>query len=151
MHGFWSIWCFSIIRCSWNGRSTKLVKLVSNNHISSISWMKCTYVGSKYMQFMTANTCLSVSCSMSNPNTFRSQSQSKTTGFGTYDRITSQTVPSSNYLGSYCCRRTHYTLDTYSNSFRIAEHRFSTYPRGSDSLSRSAHRSVSGTQKMKFK
>jgi hypothetical protein len=22
MHGFWSIWCFSIIWCSWNGKST---------------------------------------------------------------------------------------------------------------------------------
>jgi hypothetical protein len=37
MHGFWSILCFSIIRCSWNGRSTKLMKLVSNNHLSSTS------------------------------------------------------------------------------------------------------------------
>jgi hypothetical protein len=55
MHGFWSIWCFSIIWCSWNGRSTKLVKLVSNKHLSSISWMKCRYVHSKYMHFMIAN------------------------------------------------------------------------------------------------
>jgi hypothetical protein len=54
MHGYWSIWCFSIIRCSWNGRSTKLVELISNKHISSISWMKCRYVGDKYMYFMTA-------------------------------------------------------------------------------------------------
>jgi hypothetical protein len=56
MHGFWSIWCFFIIRCSWNGRSTKLVELISNRHLSSISWMKCRYVGGKYMYFMTANT-----------------------------------------------------------------------------------------------
>jgi hypothetical protein len=56
MHGFWSIWCFSIIRCSWNGRSTKLVELISNRHLSSISWMKCRYVGGKYVHFMTANT-----------------------------------------------------------------------------------------------
>jgi hypothetical protein len=32
------------------------VKLVSNKHLSSISYMKCRYVGSKYMHFMTANT-----------------------------------------------------------------------------------------------
>jgi hypothetical protein len=56
MHGFWSIWCFFIIRCSWNGRLTKLVELVSNKHISSISWIKYRYVGSKYMHFMTANS-----------------------------------------------------------------------------------------------
>jgi hypothetical protein len=56
MHGFWSIWCFPIIWCSWNGRSTKLVELVSNKHLSSISWMKFRYVGSKYMHFMTTNT-----------------------------------------------------------------------------------------------
>jgi hypothetical protein len=55
MHGFWSIWCFSIIRCSWNSRSTKLMELVSNRHISSISWIKCRYVGGKYMHFMTTN------------------------------------------------------------------------------------------------
>jgi hypothetical protein len=36
MNRFWSIWCFSIIRCSSNGRSTKLVELVSNKHLSSI-------------------------------------------------------------------------------------------------------------------
>jgi hypothetical protein len=56
MHGFRSIWCFSIIRCSWNGRSIKLVELVSNKHLCSISWMKCSCVGSKYMHFMTTNT-----------------------------------------------------------------------------------------------
>jgi hypothetical protein len=49
MHVFWSIWCFSIIQCSWNGRSTKLVELVSNKYLSSISYLKCKYVGSKYM------------------------------------------------------------------------------------------------------
>jgi hypothetical protein len=56
MYGFWSIWCFSVIRCSWYGRSTKLVELISNKHISSIFWMKCRFVGSKYIHFMTANT-----------------------------------------------------------------------------------------------
>jgi hypothetical protein len=56
VHGFWSIWSFSVIRCSWNGRSTKLMELVSNKHLSSISWMKYRYVGSKYMHFMTANS-----------------------------------------------------------------------------------------------
>jgi hypothetical protein len=56
MHEFWSIWCFSAIWCSWNGRSIKLVELVSYKHLSSIAWMKCRYVGSKYMDFMTANT-----------------------------------------------------------------------------------------------
>jgi hypothetical protein len=56
IHGVWSIWCFSIIWCSWTGRSTKLVDLISNKHLSSISWMKCRYVGSRYMHFMTANT-----------------------------------------------------------------------------------------------
>jgi hypothetical protein len=63
MHGFWSIWCFSFIWCSWNGRSTKLVELVCNKHLSSISWMKCRYVGGTYMHFMTANTygcCISI-------------------------------------------------------------------------------------------
>jgi hypothetical protein len=55
MYGFWSIWCFSVIQCSWNGKSTKLVELISNKHLSSISWMKCRYVGSKYMHFMTTN------------------------------------------------------------------------------------------------
>jgi hypothetical protein len=56
MHGFWSIWCFSIIRCSWNGRSTKLMELVSSKHLSFICCMKCRYVGSKYKHFMTSNT-----------------------------------------------------------------------------------------------
>jgi hypothetical protein len=56
MHGFWSIRCFPIIWCSWNGRSKKLIELVSIKHLSSISWMKCRYVGGKYMHFMTANT-----------------------------------------------------------------------------------------------
>jgi hypothetical protein len=56
MHRFWSIWCFPVIWCSWNGTSTKLVELISNKHLSSISWMKCRYVGGKYMHFVTANT-----------------------------------------------------------------------------------------------
>jgi hypothetical protein len=55
MYGFWSIWCFFIIRCSCNGRSTKLMELVSNKHLSSISWMEYRYVGGKYMHFMTVN------------------------------------------------------------------------------------------------
>jgi hypothetical protein len=49
MHEFWFIWCFSVIRYFWNGRSTKLVELISNKHISSISWMNCRHVGGKYM------------------------------------------------------------------------------------------------------
>jgi hypothetical protein len=57
-HGFWSRWWFFIIRCSWNGRSTKLVELISNKHLSSMSWMKCRYGGGKYMHFMTTNTPL---------------------------------------------------------------------------------------------
>jgi hypothetical protein len=56
MNRFWSIWCFSVISCSGNGRSTKLMELVSNKHLSSISWMKCRYAGDKYMHFMTSNT-----------------------------------------------------------------------------------------------
>jgi hypothetical protein len=32
------------------------VELISNRHLSSISCMKCRYVGGKYMHFMTANT-----------------------------------------------------------------------------------------------
>jgi hypothetical protein len=32
------------------------MELVSNRNLSSISCMKCRYVGSKYMLFMTANT-----------------------------------------------------------------------------------------------
>jgi hypothetical protein len=32
------------------------VELISNKHLSSISCMKCRYVGSKYMHFMTANS-----------------------------------------------------------------------------------------------
>jgi hypothetical protein len=56
MHGFWFIWCFFVIRCSWNGRSAKLMELISNKHLSSLSWMKYRYVGGKYMYFMTANT-----------------------------------------------------------------------------------------------
>jgi hypothetical protein len=56
MRGFWSIWCFSIIWCSWNDKSMKLVELVSNKHLSSISWMEFGCVGSRYVYFMTANT-----------------------------------------------------------------------------------------------
>jgi hypothetical protein len=56
MYGFWSIWCFSVIQCFRNGRSTKLMKLVSNKHLSSLSRMKYRYVGGKYMYFITSNT-----------------------------------------------------------------------------------------------
>jgi hypothetical protein len=56
MYGFWSIWWFFVIWCSWNGRSTKLVERVSNGHLSSIFCMKCRHVGGKYMYFMATNT-----------------------------------------------------------------------------------------------
>jgi hypothetical protein len=32
------------------------VEFDSNRHLSSISYMKCRYVGGKYMYFMTTNT-----------------------------------------------------------------------------------------------
>jgi hypothetical protein len=38
-------------------------------------------------------------------------------GFDTYDRITSQMVPSSNSLVSHCLRRTRRMVDSYSNFF----------------------------------
>jgi hypothetical protein len=38
----------------------KLVELVSNKHLSSISWMKCRYVGCKYIHFMTASININV-------------------------------------------------------------------------------------------
>jgi hypothetical protein len=62
---FWIYWRYAwilvhmmlfVIRCSWNGRSTKLVELVSIKHVSPISWVKCRYVGGKYLHFMTAIT-----------------------------------------------------------------------------------------------
>jgi hypothetical protein len=34
----------------------KLMELISNRHLSSISLMKCRYVGGKYLHFMTTNT-----------------------------------------------------------------------------------------------
>jgi hypothetical protein len=49
---------FSIIWCSWNSKSTKLMELISNKHLSSISRMKFGYVGGRYVYFMTANTPL---------------------------------------------------------------------------------------------
>jgi hypothetical protein len=61
MHGFSSIWCFSLIECSRNGRSIKLMELISNMHLCSISWMKCRYVSSKAMHFMTANNVVNMS------------------------------------------------------------------------------------------
>jgi hypothetical protein len=103
MHGFCFIWCFFIIRCSWNGRSTKLTELVRNKHLSSISCMKCRYVGGKYMHFMTANTRLLAKCPVQKP--FVLQSHSKTMEFNTYDHIASQMVTSSSSLDNYCCRR----------------------------------------------
>jgi hypothetical protein len=45
----------STIRCSCSDNSTKLVKLICNKHLSSISYMKVRYVGSENMCFMTAN------------------------------------------------------------------------------------------------
>jgi hypothetical protein len=39
-----------------HGRSTKLIELISNSHLSSISCMKCRYVGGKYLHFMIVNT-----------------------------------------------------------------------------------------------
>jgi hypothetical protein len=56
MHRFCSIWYFFVIRCSWNGKSRKLMELVSNKHLSSISWMKFGYVGGRYVYFMITNT-----------------------------------------------------------------------------------------------
>jgi hypothetical protein len=52
MHGFWSIWCFFLFRCFWNGRSTKLMELISNKHLSSICWIKFGYVGGRYVYFV---------------------------------------------------------------------------------------------------
>jgi hypothetical protein len=37
MHGFLLICCFLVIRCSWNGRSTKLVKLISS-YLLYLEW-----------------------------------------------------------------------------------------------------------------
>jgi hypothetical protein len=34
----------------------KLMELISNRHLSSISSMKCRYVSGKYMHFMAANS-----------------------------------------------------------------------------------------------
>jgi hypothetical protein len=57
------------------------------------------------------------------------------------DHIASQTVSSSNSLDSYCLSRTRHMIDSYPNSFRIAKHMLSTYPRESDLLSRSIRQS----------
>jgi hypothetical protein len=70
------------------------------------------------------------------------QSHSKTMAFGTYDLIASQTLPSSNSLDSYCCRRTQRTVDSYPNSFHTVEHELLAYPQGPDLLSQTVHRSV---------
>jgi hypothetical protein len=47
--------CYSFIRHSCSDKSTKLVELVSNKHLSSISYMKFGYVGGKNRCFITAN------------------------------------------------------------------------------------------------
>jgi hypothetical protein len=74
------------------------------------------------------------------------QSHSKTTGFSTYDHIASQTAPSSKSLDSYCCRKTRHTVDSYPNSFRIAEHKLSACLQESNLLSRSVHQSEDDKQ-----
>jgi hypothetical protein len=73
------------------------------------------------------HTCLLPSWNMSGLKTLVLQPYSKTMGFDTYDHIASQTVPSSDPLHSYCCRKTQHMVDSYPNFFRIAEHRLSTY------------------------
>jgi hypothetical protein len=57
--------------------------------------------------------------------------QFKSIGFGAYAHIASQTVPSLNFVDSYCCRRTRCTVDSYSNFFHTTEHKLSAYPRES--------------------
>jgi hypothetical protein len=42
--------------CSGGTGMDKLVELISNKHLSSISLMKCRYDGGKYMHFMTAKS-----------------------------------------------------------------------------------------------
>jgi hypothetical protein len=46
---------YSNIRCSCNDNSTKLIEIISNKHLSSISYMKLGHVGGKNGCFMTAN------------------------------------------------------------------------------------------------
>jgi hypothetical protein len=45
---------------------------------------------------------------------------------------TSQTVPFSSFLDSYCYRRTQLTIDSYVNYFHIARHKLLAYPLESD-------------------
>jgi hypothetical protein len=58
------------------------------------------------------------------------QPHSKTMGSNTYYHIASQTVPSSNSLDIYCCRKTRRMVDSYSNFFCTIKHKLSAYPRG---------------------
>jgi hypothetical protein len=83
---------------------------------------------------------------MSGPKILLLQSHSKTMGFITYDHITSRRVLSSNSLDSYYCRRSRYTVDSFSNFFCSVEHKLSTYPQESDLLSQSVHRSADDKQ-----
>jgi hypothetical protein len=78
---------------------------------------------------------------MSGLKTLVLQPYSKTMGSNTYDHIASQTVPSSNSIHSYYCRKTHHTVYSYPNLFHTIEHRLSAYSWGSDLLARSVHRS----------
>jgi hypothetical protein len=50
--------CYSFIRRSYSDKSTKLVELVNNKHLSSISYMKLGYVGTNNRCFMIANNWL---------------------------------------------------------------------------------------------
>jgi hypothetical protein len=46
-------------------------------------------------------------------------------------------VPSSDSLDNYYCMRTWHMVDSYPNSFHIAEHKLSAYPQEPDLLPRS--------------
>jgi hypothetical protein len=66
--------------------------------------------------------------------------------FDIYDRIVSQTVPSSNSLDSYCYRRTQHIADTYLNFFHTAEHKLLARLLESDLPFQSDHRSEDDKQ-----
>jgi hypothetical protein len=83
-------------------------------------------------------------CQIQKPSVL--QSHSKITGFDTYDHIVSRTLPSSNYFGSYCCRKTQRMIDSYPNFFCTIEHKLSTSSRESDLLSQFVHRSEGDKQ-----
>jgi hypothetical protein len=55
-------------------------------------------------------------------------------GFDIYVRMASPTVPSSDSLDNYCCRRTGHTTDSYPNFSDNAEHMLSEYLPESDSF-----------------